>query len=187
MFLAFCYLSFGAQYGKTRVVYITYIKVQIQPSVLGTRSSQSQTVELSLKNIQPMSPNSKRQKSFCKTGCGFQSHELLEGLCLQCYMKSDPTGDRLIKNFDATLKMPLSEPIKAKEDTCSLELATSNECFHCSKKIGLLGVKCRCGQYFCIKHRHMEDHGCNFDYKTHMKGILKIENPCSVAKKLDKI
>ncbi len=39
-------------------------------------------------------------------------------------------------------------------------------CDHCNKKIGILGIKCRCGKTCCSSHVTAETHGCTFDYKT---------------------
>lgn len=47
------------------------------------------------------------------------------------------------------------------------------KCYYCSKKVGVLGIECRCGELFCTKHRHPEDHKCTFDFKYHDKEILK--------------
>ena len=47
------------------------------------------------------------------------------------------------------------------------------KCHYCQKKVGVFGIECRCGKIFCTKHRHPEDHKCNFDFKSHDKEILK--------------
>lgn len=41
-----------------------------------------------------------------------------------------------------------------------------NRCVICTKKTGLTGFKCRCGDNFCGIHRYPDEHGCKFDYKT---------------------
>ena len=41
-----------------------------------------------------------------------------------------------------------------------------NRCSHCNKKIGILGIKCRCGKLCCTSHVTAEAHNCTFDYKT---------------------
>ena len=62
------------------------------------------------------------------------------------------------------------------------------KCPICSKKIGMLGIECRCGESFCSKHRHPEDHNCSFDFKKHDRNVLK-ENSVGGGefKKIDKI
>ncbi len=41
-----------------------------------------------------------------------------------------------------------------------------NRCEQCNKKIGILGLKCRCGKIYCTSHVTAETHSCTFDYKT---------------------
>ena len=38
-------------------------------------------------------------------------------------------------------------------------------CEECKKKVGLLGLKCRCGKLYCSSHVTAETHNCSFDYK----------------------
>lgn len=54
-------------------------------------------------------------------------------------------------------------------------------CFDCNKKVGLLGVKCKCGFVFCNSHRLPENHKCTFDHawvgkKKLEKEIVKVYN-----------
>lgn len=55
-------------------------------------------------------------------------------------------------------------------------------CWKCEKKVGYLGFTCRCGYTFCNSHRHFNDHGCDFDYKSlerdRLKKALPIINTC---------
>lgn len=62
-----------------------------------------------------------------------------------------------------------------------------SKCGSCKKKVGLLGFSCRCGGVFCSHHRHGDDHGCTFDYKTHDIQILTERNVKCVGDKLAKI
>lgn len=50
-----------------------------------------------------------------------------------------------------------------------------NRCFHCKVKISSamqLTNKCQCGYIFCHKHRHADDHDCDFDHEKRGKAIL---------------
>ena len=38
-------------------------------------------------------------------------------------------------------------------------------CKSCNKKLALTAFNCRCGDYYCSKHRHAEEHNCSYDYK----------------------
>ncbi|SBT87471.1 zinc finger protein, putative [Plasmodium malariae] len=61
------------------------------------------------------------------------------------------------------------------------------KCFLCNKRIGLLGIKCRCEHYFCALHRYADTHNCTFDYKKYYKDQLMKNNVKVVADKVKKI
>ena len=50
-------------------------------------------------------------------------------------------------------------------------------CAECKKRVGSMGITCKCGKLFCGKHRYASEHDCTWDYQagTH-KRILK-DNP----------
>lgn len=58
-------------------------------------------------------------------------------------------------------------------------------CMLCNKKIGLLGIQCKCKYYFCTEHRYSDDHNCMFDYKTFSKELLKNNNPQIIQPKIN--
>jgi predicted nucleic acid binding AN1-type Zn finger protein len=54
-------------------------------------------------------------------------------------------------------------------------------CFVCKKRIkNLLPIKCKCGNYYCNKHKIPQDHKCQHDYI--IKNIKNIENQNPVIK-----
>ena len=56
----------------------------------------------------------------------------------------------------------------------------------CRKKLMLSDFACKCGQTFCVNHRHSEAHSCSYDYKkAHTDVLLKTLSTCVVAKKVD--
>lgn len=64
----------------------------------------------------------------------------------------------------------------------------SDRCYVCSIKLPLCSqFKCKCDNYFCTKHRHIELHNCSYDGKTEHIANLKKMNPLVVATKVDKI
>ncbi|VWU52294.1 zinc finger protein, putative [Hepatocystis sp. ex Piliocolobus tephrosceles] len=67
------------------------------------------------------------------------------------------------------------------------ESVDRNKCHFCSKRIGLLGIKCRCNNYFCSLHRFADAHNCTFDYKNYHKQQLLKNNVKVVADKIKKI
>lgn len=62
-------------------------------------------------------------------------------------------------------------------------------CYFCEKKVGVItSFDCKCGHYFCSKHRLPETHHCIFDHQTKEREILKerILIDCNF-KKIEKI
>jgi predicted nucleic acid binding AN1-type Zn finger protein len=54
-------------------------------------------------------------------------------------------------------------------------------CFVCKKRIkNLLPIQCKCGNYYCNKHKIPQDHKCQYDYI--IKNIKNIENQNPVIK-----
>ena len=45
------------------------------------------------------------------------------------------------------------------------EQKDKKRCFDCNKKVGLLGMECKCGYVYCSGHRLPENHKCDFDHK----------------------
>lgn len=45
------------------------------------------------------------------------------------------------------------------------EQKDKKRCFDCNKKLGLLGIECKCGYVYCGGHRLPEKHGCEFDHR----------------------
>ncbi len=57
----------------------------------------------------------------------------------------------------------------------------------CNKKIGILGIKCRCGKTCCTSHVTAELHECTFDYKTVGQQQLSTMLVHVVPERLEKI
>ena len=60
------------------------------------------------------------------------------------------------------------EPVKK-------EQSDRKRCFGCNKKVGLLGIECKCSYVFCNAHRLPENHECEFNHKQSGKDKLKKE------------
>ena len=71
----------------------------------------------------------------------------------------------------------IKEPIKQNESIDSKQIKKKSKskqrCLECKKKLGLLGMTCRCGGLYSTSHFHPEVHTCTFDHKTFKKNILK--------------
>ena len=66
--------------------------------------------------------------------------------------------------------------LKSKENEKTLnkkKKPKKNRCAYCKKKVGLLGMNCKCNKLFCTLHYHPEAHQCTFDHKTHNRAILE--------------
>lgn len=61
---------------------------------------------------------------------------------------------------------------------------TKNRCDSCNKRVGLTGFWCRCGNVFCGKHRHPEEHECGVDFKAIGREALLQQNPVCKGDKL---
>jgi len=46
-------------------------------------------------------------------------------------------------------------------------------CGQCKKKLGIMGIKCRCGSEFCISHSQCEMHNCTCDLQKDGKELLR--------------
>lgn len=71
--------------------------------------------------------------------------------------------------MDKTIKRP---------STCSFE--------QCGKRISIVDMivaKCKCGEKFCLLHRHAENHNCAYDFKSEIdvKGYIA-KNKCVPVK-----
>lgn len=56
---------------------------------------------------------------------------------------------------------------------CNEKRKEKKKCFECKKKVGFLGIECRCGNIFCNLHRYPENHNCSFDFKSHDRNELR--------------
>ncbi len=60
-------------------------------------------------------------------------------------------------------------------------------CWNCKRKVGLLGFKCKCSYIFCSKHRHSDQHDCEYDFKMEHREKLIKENPKIETPKIVKL
>eukprot|EP00656_Telonema_subtile_P049231 TRINITY_DN6071_c0_g1_i1.p1 TRINITY_DN6071_c0_g1~~TRINITY_DN6071_c0_g1_i1.p1 ORF type:complete len:146 (+),score=18.70 TRINITY_DN6071_c0_g1_i1:122-559(+) len=50
-------------------------------------------------------------------------------------------------------------------------------CGVCKAKLRLTAQACKCGAYFCEKHRYEDQHNCSFDFQAEGRARLKAQNP----------
>jgi hypothetical protein len=107
-----------------------------------------------------------------------------DGLCSTCYK------DGLLRSgIQDAVVMALPKLV---EETKELAVQPTpppkvDRCIACSRKVGLMGFTCRCGEVYCSKHRLPEEHGCTFDHQMAGRRKLTEDNPQVIAEKLTKI
>ena len=75
-----------------------------------------------------------------------------------------------LPEITTTLQVPGAEPkIEVKPD--------ASRCSTCNRKLGMYGFNCKCGFFYCKKHRLPEEHECGFDFNADGKRKLSDQNP----------
>lgn len=80
-----------------------------------------------------------------------------------------------------------AKPVEVVEEKPKPVEKEANKCTKCTKKVGIMGHKCKCEFVFCKAHRLPEDHDCEFDFKQHGKEKLAKDNQQVVASKIARI
>tara|TARA_A100001035_G_C27331995_1_gene298852 strand:+ start:170 stop:511 length:342 start_codon:yes stop_codon:yes gene_type:complete len=104
----------------------------------------------------------------------------LENTDLKSKYKSDKDNIEASEVSENTNNINLNNPVKKKK-------SGKKKCALCKKKVGLLGLTCKCGKLFCTNHLHPECHNCSFDHKTKAKEILENKLVKIDAEKIIKI
>ena len=113
---------------------------------------------------------------FCKDNCGFYGQPSLRGYCSVCVHKH--MEEQTSQDISST-KVEYTQ-----DKVISVEQPNRSRCKKCSKKVGLLGHECSCTFTFCSKHRHPEDHECEFDHMEFGKKQVEKNNPLLYTDKM---
>ena len=126
----------------------------------------------------------------CKNGCGFFGSPQNQGYCSVCYaqfIKSQTEEKKHITPAPEVTSVHQDAPSQVQQTPAKDEQKDKTRCWSCNKKVGLVGIPCRCTYIFCPKHRQAEAHSCCFDYKASGRDKLVKANPVIVAEKIQKV
>ncbi|KAD4982512.1 hypothetical protein R6Q59_002111 [Mikania micrantha] len=146
--------------------------------------------------------------TLCVNNCGVIGNPATNNMCQNCFnatttavsttshrtrprSSSLRTPSRRDVSVDLVLDQTVDVLAQELKDTKRNEPAVVRKevsrCSGCRKKVGLTGIRCRCGDLFCAEHRYSDQHDCSYDYKTAGREAIARDNPVVKAVKLVRI
>ncbi|XP_042442616.1 zinc finger A20 and AN1 domain-containing stress-associated protein 11-like [Zingiber officinale] len=128
----------------------------------------------------------------CVNHCGFPGNPATGNMCRSCFLAS---ASPLPSSCSAGSTPPILSPLPAPEEKNETVAAPAmppptkevKRCLVCSRRVGLTGFRCRCGELFCGEHRYSDRHDCSFDYKAAARDAIARANPVVRAAKIARI
>lgn len=136
-------------------------------------------------------------QSCANADCSFHGHPRYGNFCSMCYKAKGSAGELITPVKEMKEEQPKEEEKYCCEESAVKEGEEEDEknsepvqknrkrCFECRKKVGLLGIECRCGYVYCGNHRYPDSHRCSFDFKEFDRSKLMKANQKVVADKVE--
>ncbi|CAM6108375.1 unnamed protein product [Calypogeia fissa] len=140
-------------------------------------------------------PQTHKDPVLCINSCGgFFGNAETMNLCSKCYrdlvLKQAKQHSAKLAEVEKPSDVAESSNLLHSSSSSSTGLKEPsqelNRCFSCNRKIGLIAIKCRCGNAYCALHRHAEKHNCLYDYKSAARDAIAKANPVIKADKVQK-
>lgn len=113
----------------------------------------------------------------CKNNCGFYGNSKQNNLCSKCFQmeNTDNTKKTMENKIENTIENTVENTMEnTMENTIEITYPAkggSLKCFTCSKKLVMFGYKCKCGNDYCITHRHSFNHNCTETHKEKLNEL----------------
>eukprot|EP01017_Pseudomicrothorax_dubius_P027039 TRINITY_DN306_c0_g2_i2.p1 TRINITY_DN306_c0_g2~~TRINITY_DN306_c0_g2_i2.p1 ORF type:complete len:157 (-),score=28.72 TRINITY_DN306_c0_g2_i2:115-585(-) len=144
-------------------------------------------------NEEPRSPPTK--PTLCQGCFEFFGNPNTEGMCSKCYRdRNTPLKheelEQEVPPVEEEVKMEevpvIAEPVQEIPEPVNNQ-SDHSKCWSCTRKVGMMGYKCKCEFTFCKVHRLPEEHECSFDFQTRDRLKLANANPVVKGEKVQKI